>query len=271
MAFHSKYHAKKPNAQGLIAYTKAENEIWSILFERQLQIVQHRACDTFLKGIDLLGMSAKKIPQCPEMNLAFSTTTGWQVKPVEAIIPAEEFFTLLSQRIFPAATFIRRREELDYLQEPDIFHEFFGHCPMLTDPIYADFMQKYGKIALNASTQDREYLARLYWFTVEFGLIQSTKDLRVYGGGILSSKSETIYCLESSVPKREPLGNGLAALRTPYRIDIMQPIYYVIHAYQDIYDILENDIIGLVHHAQDLGDFKPLYDPKPTDQTNIYC
>jgi len=271
MTFVSKYKAKHPDTAGFIDYTAEENEIWAILFERQLKIVQNRACDEFIKGLDLLSMSANKIPQCPEMNQAFQHLTGWKVNPVEAIIPAEEFFTLLTNSIFPAAAFIRRREELDYLQEPDIFHEFFGHCPMLTDPVYADFMQKYGEIALNANEQDRNYLARLYWFTVEFGLIQTSKGLRVYGGGILSSKEETIYSVESDKPIRKPLADGLDALRTPYRIDILQPIYYVIDSYQNIYDIMQNDILGLIHKAQDLGDFEPLFDSPEQDQTTVKC
>lgn len=271
MTFKSKYQAKHPDKQGLISYTTEENETWTILFERQLDIIKNRACDEFINGISLLEMSSAKIPQCPEMNQAFKQTTGWSVKPVEAIIPAEEFFSLLTHRIFPAAAFIRRREELDYLQEPDIFHEFFGHCPMLTDPVYADFMQKYGEIALQANEQDRNYLARLYWFTVEFGLLQTAKGLRIYGGGILSSKEETVYSIESDIPVRKPLADGLEALRTPYRIDMLQPVYYVAANYQEIYSLMQNDILGLVHKAQDLGDFEPLFDSPEQDQTTVKC
>jgi phenylalanine-4-hydroxylase len=271
MKFQSQYQAKHPDAQGYIDYTNTEHETWSILFNRQVELVQSRACETFLTGIKWLSMSGEHIPQCPQMNEAFKKTTGWSVKPVEAIIPADEFFSLLSERIFPAAAFIRSREALDYIQEPDIFHEFFGHCPMLTDPVYADFMEKYGKIALKASPEDRNYLARLYWFTVEFGLIYDKTGLRIYGGGILSSKNETIYSLESTIPQRKPLDDGLSALRTPYRIDILQPIYYTIESYHTIYDIMDNDILGLIHQAQDLGDFEPLFDPPLHIQGEVKC
>ncbi|MAZ40078.1 MAG: phenylalanine 4-monooxygenase [Legionellales bacterium] len=271
MKFQSKYTAKTPNEQGLIHYTQEENAIWALLFNRQMDIVKNRACNEFILGLASLEMSADHIPQCLEMNSALKKTTGWRVKPVEAIIPADEFFSLLAERIFPAAAFIRSRDELDYLQEPDIVHEFFGHCPMLTDTVYADFMQNYGKIALNASETDREYLARFYWFTVEFGLINTLNGLRIYGGGILSSKEESIYSLESDIAQRKPLADGLEALRTPYRIDILQPIYYVINSYQEIYDIMQNDIIGLIHQAQDLGDFAPIFEQVKPEQRDVKC
>lgn len=260
MTFSKKYIAKKPNIHGIIPYTPEENTTWQMLFTRQSNIVIDRACDEFIKGITLLNLSSSHIPQCPEMNKILQSLTGWSVQPVEAIIPAEEFFTLLANRTFPAASFIRRCEELDYLTEPDIFHEFFGHCPLLTDQAYADFMYDYGKKALQANDIDRTYLARLYWFTIEFGLINSAHGSRVYGGGILSSKEETVYAIDSPIPQRLALGDGLAALRTPYRIDILQPIYYVLEKYQDLYNLMQGDIIGLIHKAQDLGDFAPLFD-----------
>ncbi len=262
MTFQSKYVAKKPDIHGYISYTKEENAIWRELFTRQSKIVIDRACEEFILGIDKLDMSSDHIPQCPEMKKAMATSTGWEVHPVEAIIPADEFFSLLAHCKFPAAAFIRRHDELDYLQEPDIFHEFFGHCPMLTDPTYAAFMQDYGKKALKANDIDRSYLARLYWFTVEFGLIQTAKGMRIYGGGILSSMQETVYSVESTLPTRSPLGDGLAALRTPYRIDILQPVYFFITMYEELYHIMRNDVIGLIHKAQDLGDFPPQFDPE---------
>jgi phenylalanine-4-hydroxylase len=260
MTFRSKYVAKKPDAHGYINYTKEENAIWNELFTRQSRIIIDRACDEFIHGIQALHMASSHIPQCPEIKKALQHSTGWQVKPVEAIIPAEEFFSLLAECKFPAAAFIRRREELDYLQEPDIFHEIFGHCPMLTDHNYATFMQNYGNLALAANDIDRSYLARLYWFTIEFGLIHTANGMRIYGGGILSSMQETIYAIESPIPVRLPLEDGLTALRTPYRIDILQPVYFFIQSYKDLYHIMQNDIMGLIHQAQDLGDLPPRFD-----------
>jgi phenylalanine-4-hydroxylase len=255
-----KYTAKIPDANGFVNYTPDENQVWHDLFVRQQAVVVNRGSDEFIHGIQLLNMAADHIPQLPEMNDILKHKTGWQVEPVPALIPNELFFELLANKKFPAATFIRHRDELDYLQEPDIFHEFFGHCPMLTDQIYADFTESYAKKTLTASDADRAYLGRLYWFTIEFGLINTLKGLRIYGGGILSSKAETIYAVESPLPQRRPFGNGLDALRTPYRIDIMQPIYYVIENYRDLYDVMQKDLFGLIHQAQDLGDFEPQFD-----------
>ncbi len=252
----SKYVAKKPNADGVIPYTDEENSVWHDLITRQMDTVEKRACDEFLRGLDILNMPIDHIPQPYEMNAALSKATGWTVSPVEALIHVDEFFTLLSKRQFPAATFIRRRDELDYLQEPDIFHEFFGHCPLLTDPICADFMQEYGTIALKANEKERELLARLYWFTIEFGLIKTNDGYKCYGGGILSSKEETIYAVESNIPERRPYANGLDALRTRYRIDMLQTIYYAIESFEQLFNSTQNgNIHDLLENYQQLGDF----------------
>ena len=168
------------------------------------------------------------------------------------------FFSLLANRKFPAATFIRRPEELDYLQEPDIFHEIFGHCSMLTHPACADFTQAYGKLGLSASHEDQVMLAKLYWFTIEFGLIKTQAGLRIYGGGILSSKSETISCLESDNPQRKPF-DVLEVLRTPYRIDLIQPIYFIIDNFATLFNLTQMDLMGLIHQARQLGMYDPLY------------
>jgi len=148
---------------------------------------------------------------------------------------------------------------MDYLEEPDIFHEIFGHCPLLTNKAYANFTENYGKLALKASPQDRVMLARLYWFTIEFGLIKNSQGLRIYGGGILSSKGETIYALESKQAKRLPL-DPIEALRTPYRIDIMQPIYFVIEDFDYLFKLIEMDLMGLIRTARTLGMHKPSYE-----------
>ena len=237
----SKYVAKQPDEHGIIAYTDTENATWQKLIERQMEVIQQRACDEFISGLQCLNMSHRSIPQCSEINNALGKATNWSVEPVAALIPVDYFFTLLSKRKFPAATFIRVPEELDYLQEPDIFHEFFGHCPLLTDPVYADFMHKFGVVALRANAVQREYLARLYWFTVEFGLMQTPEGLRNYGGGILSSKQETISAIESVEPERRALGNCIQALRTPYRTDIVQTIYYTIESFEELYRLLDDE------------------------------
>jgi phenylalanine-4-hydroxylase len=257
----SPYVSKQPDENGIVFYTEEENKTWHDLYARQMNIIQNRACDEYISGIDILKMPSDRIPQLHEMNDALNKATGWSVKPVNALIQFEEFFNLLANRQFPAATFIRTREDFDYIKEPDIFHEFYGHCPLLTEPVYADFMQKYGKLGVNASHKERVMLARLYWFTVEFGLIRTPNGMRIYGGGILSSKEETIYAVDSTIPERKPL-DALEALRTPYRIDILQPIYFVIDSYQNLYDIMNTDLLQTIATARELGNYPPTYPTK---------
>lgn len=256
----SKYISKQPDETGRVQYTDEENSIWSDLFHRQLLIVENRACPEYIQGIANLGLN-DQIPQIPDVNDRLRKLTGWEIAPVPALINYERFFKLLADRKFPCATFIRTREELDYLQEPDIFHEVFGHCPLLTIPVYADFMATYGKIGVNADPKNHAMLARLYWFTVEFGLIQTKQGLRVYGGGILSSKGETVYSLESDQAIRKPL-EVVDALRTPYRIDIFQPIYFVIQSFNELYDLVQIDLIAAIEKARSLGMHAPLFPPK---------
>jgi phenylalanine-4-hydroxylase len=237
----TKYIAKAPNAKGIVNFTAEENDTWKILFERQIEVVQDRACDEYLAGLKALDMPSHRIPQCGEISEVLKQKTGWSVAPVEAIIPLEDFFSLLANKRFPAATFIRIREELDYLQEPDIFHEFFGHCPLLTNQDYADFVQWYGENALRTNKKAQALLGRLFWFTVEFGLINTTKGLRIYGGGILSSFTETIYALESAVPQRISFDLD-RILQTPYRYDVIQNCYFVVDAIADLFS-LKSDLI----------------------------
>lgn len=254
----STYVAKPVDEHGFSEYTPEENQIWNELIIRQRPLVQGRACNEYIHGLDLLNLANDKIPQCPDVSKVLRETTGWALEPVPALIPFDHFFNLLANRKFPAATFIRRREELDYLQEPDIFHEIFGHCPMLTNQACADFTHTYGKLGLKASHADQVMLAKLYWFTIEFGLIKTKEGLRAYGGGILSSKSETLYCVESDVPQRKPF-EVMDVLRTPYRIDIIQPIYFVIESFDTLFNLTEMDLIGLIAKARELGMHEPVY------------
>ncbi|MCO7224272.1 phenylalanine 4-monooxygenase [Pleionea sp. CnH1-48] len=257
----TQYIAKTPDGNGYVDYTAEENNTWAFLYDRQMKLIRGRACDEYLLGLDILGLSNDNIPQLPDVNRALRQSTGWEVAAVPALIPFGRFFELLANKQFPAATFIRSKEEIDYLQEPDIFHEIYGHCPLLTDPIYAEFVHNYGKLGLSATAQERVYLARVFWFTIEFGLIQKNNDLRIYGAGILSSKSETVYSLESNKPQRKPF-DLLDVLRTPYRIDIMQTIYFVIHQFEDIYNAMDTSIMQRISEAIELGNFEPSFPEK---------
>ncbi len=249
------YVAKQPDARGYIDYTDEENAIWNELYTRQMPIVEKRACQAYMDGLEALGLKADHVPQCKEVSDRLQKLTGWSVTPVKALISFEEFYNLLANKVFPAASFIRIREHLDYLPEPDIFHEVFGHCPALTDPNFAKFTEAFGKIGLKASAKDRARLARLYWFTAEFGLIETDQGMRIYGAGILSSKSETIYALESKIPERRPF-NMLEALRMPYRYDVMQTLYYVIKDFRTLYEMVEQDLLTLLEEAKTLGNLE---------------
>ncbi|WP_299592436.1 phenylalanine 4-monooxygenase [uncultured Microbulbifer sp.] len=256
----SKYVAREPDANGFIEYTAQEHDTWRQLIERQLEVVPGRACNEYLHGLELLDLPRDRIPQLAEVSEVLHRETGWECARVPALIGFETFFRLLSERKFPVATFIRTQEEFDYLQEPDIFHEIFGHCAMLTNPAFANFTQKYGELGLNASPKERAYLARLYWFTVEFGLMHTKDGLRIYGGGILSSPKETLYAL-SDAPMRAPF-EAVDALRTPYRIDIVQPIYYVLDDLETLQQLTEIDLMARVREAMAAGLYEPLFPPK---------
>ncbi len=255
------YVSIPPDAQGHIHYPVENHHTWRTLFERQQQHVQGRAAPEFLRGIAELGFEATGIPQHRQVSARLARSHGWGVEPVAALIPASEFFGLLARKRFPAASFIRRAEDLDYIMEPDIFHEFFGHCPLLTHGPYAEFMHAFGRVALEATPRDRVRLFRLFWFTIEFGLIDTREGLRAYGGGILSSFGETSYALESPAPKRIPF-DPIEALRTPFRIDILQPVYFVIKSFDELYHLLDHNLHELLAEARGLGDRAALFSPK---------
>lgn len=268
MEFVSRYVSHQPDAQGFVSYSDEENNTWRYLYERQMTVLPGRACDEFMVGLQRLNLSADRIPQLPEVNLHLKSMTGWEVSPVAALISAREFFELLAQRRFPAATFIRCPEEIDYIQEPDIFHELFGHCPMLTNPVYADFVHQYAVKVLTFPENKWPLLQRLFWFTVEFGLIMTSQGLRAYGGGILSSIAETAYSVESDVPMRV-LFDPVVAFRVPYRIDRLQPVYFVIPNYESLFSLIQGDVAHLMERACELKEYPPFF-PVDPDNPSIH-
>lgn len=254
------YKSNEVDAKGFVSWDSTENQTWRNLVNRQKEILPGRACQQFMEGLDYLNFSPDYIPQIPDINKKLDACNGWGVEPVPALIQPKEFFNLLANKRFPAATFIRIPEHMDYLQEPDIFHELYGHTPLLANKAYGDFMQEFGNIALKADPKDRRRLFRLFWFTIEFGLVKTDDGLRAYGGGILSSIGETQYCLTDKPIIKD--FNALDALRTPYRIDIMQPLYFVLNKFDDLFSILDQDILQLIEEAKELGDFPPEFPPK---------
>lgn len=259
----SHYQSKTVDTQGYVAWNAEEDQIWHDLVTRQLGMVEQHACSAYLEGLKLLDLPSERVPQLPEINRVLQQTTGWRVEPVPALINFDRFFNLLANKQFPVATFLRTREEFDYLQEPDFFHEIFGHCAMLTNPDFAAFTEKYGKLGQYATPKQRAYLARLYWFTVEFGLVKEQGQLKIYGGGILSSPGETRYALDDDKPLRSPFDVQMV-LRTPYRIDIMQPVYYVLNDIGDLFELSKKDLMREVDTAMMAGLLPPLFEPKET-------
>jgi len=261
MSKSSQYVSKQSDEDGFIRWSDEENQIWSDLIQRQLSCIQGKACDEYLAGLEKLKLPVDRIPQLSEVNAVLEASTGWRCAEVPALISFDKFFQLLANKEFPVATFIRSREEFDYLQEPDIFHEIFGHCAMLTHPAFAEFTHTYGKLGLAASKEDRVFLARLYWFTIEFGLLQTEQGLRIYGGGILSSPGETQYAFSSELAERKVF-DPVDVFRTPYRIDIMQPVYFMLSSINDLFDISQLDLMALVEQAKSLGLHSPKFAPK---------
>jgi phenylalanine-4-hydroxylase len=209
-------------------YTEVEHQTWLTLYQRQMAILPARACDTFLRGLTALDLRGQGVPDFDAINEKLQALTGWTVVPVPGLVPDEVFFDHLANRRFPAARFIRRPDQLDYLEEPDVFHDVFGHVPMLCDPAFADYMAAYGKAAQAASgPAELARLSRLYWYTVEFGLLETPEGLRIYGAGILSSGAESVFSLDDPSPNR--LGfDSARVMRTPYRIDDLQQVYFVV-------------------------------------------
>jgi len=254
----SKYIAKIPDINGHVSYDHTEHKTWSFLYKRQFEVISQRACSEFLEGLEKLKLKPDTLPQAYEVNKQLGLHTGWAVEMVPAVIPAQDFFQLLSEKKFPMATFIRNEDEIDYLQEPDIFHEVFGHCPLLTYRPYADFVQNYGKISLEANRKQRKYLFRLFWFTIEFGLIKKSQKMEIYGGGILSSKHETCYALDQEKNRLQYLKfDILRAMRMPFRIDLVQPAYFYLTSLSELFDVLGADLLKFVDEAIELGDLPP--------------
>ncbi len=257
----TKYVSHTPDQLGYIDYSDEENATWATLIERQLPRLEGQVCQEYIDALDLMDFPRDRIPQLPEISAVLQKHTGWSVAPVPALIDFTSFFELLANRHFPAATFIRDADDLDYLEEPDIFHEIFGHTPLLTDYRFAAFTEAYGKAGLAADRKDHAMLARLFWFTVEFGLIDTADGLRSYGAGIVSSPGELDYALHSDVPERRPF-DPIDALRTPYRIDIYQTVYYTLDSFDTLFELAQSDLVGKIADARRLGMFEPTYPVK---------
>jgi len=238
-------------------YTPAEHAMWDRLFARQAAMLPGRATSAFLEGLDVLRLSKAGIPDFDELSARLMDLTGWSVVAVPGLVPDAVFFEHLAHRQFVAGRFIRTPAQLDYLQEPDVFHDVFGHVPLLADPVFADYMQAYGEGGLRSLQYGAlDKLARLYWYTVEFGLIREAGELKLYGAGIVSSYGESIFALEDPSPHR--LGFDLKRLmRTQYRIDDYQQTYFVIDSFDDLLQqTLQTDFAPLYAELAGLSDLE---------------
>lgn len=217
-------------------YSAEEHGVWDTLYKRQMKVLQGRAAPEHFKGLELLNLNEGGIPDFRRMNEKLEKLTGWTVVAVHGLIPNDVFFDHLANRRFVAGRFIRDADKLDYLPEPDIFHDVFGHVPLLTQPVFADYMQEYGKGGAKAEKHGMiENLTRLYWYTVEFGLINTPQGQRIYGAGIVSSQSESVFSLEGRSPNRIHFDLE-RVMRTDYRYDDFQQTYFVIDSYDELMD-----------------------------------
>lgn len=227
--------------QNFEAYTPEEHATWTTLYERQAGLLKGRACDDFMVGLDKLDLHGQGIPNFERLSDALDRLTGWRVVAVPCLVPDAVFFEHLANRRFPAGNFIRKPAQLDYIQEPDVFHDVFGHVPMLTNPVFAEYMQAYGQGGLRSlGFNCLKNLAALYWYTVEFGLISTPNGLRIYGAGIVSSRAESIFALESPSPNRIHF-DLTRVMQTDYRIDDFQQSYFVIDNFQELFDATFKD------------------------------
>jgi phenylalanine-4-hydroxylase len=237
------------------AFSADEHAMWDRLFARQTAMLPGRAADAFLRGMDVLRLEKPGIPDYRDLNARLIAATGWQVVAVPGLVPDAVFFDHLANRRFPAGNFIRTPDQLDYLQEPDVFHDVFGHVPMLADPVFADYMVAYGQGGLRSlGFGALDKLARLYWYTVEFGLIREAAGLRIYGAGIVSSYGESLFALDDPSPNR--IGFDLErVMRTRYRIDDYQQNYFVIDSLDDLLrTTVETDFAPLYARLAKLDD-----------------
>jgi len=234
-------------------YTKDEHDIWNTLYAQQIDVLKGRAVTEFYDGLAALDLNQGCIPDLTKLNPKLKALTGWEVIMVPHLVPDDVFFTHLANKRFPAGRFIRGRDQMDYLQEPDVFHDIFGHVPLLAQPVFADYMQAYGQGGLRALEYDcLKNLARLYWYTVEFGLMKTDDGMRIYGAGIASSRTESVFAVDDPSPNR--LHFDLErVMHTDYRIDDFQQVYFAIESFEQLLNVTYQD-------------FGPLYEKMSRDK-----
>lgn len=244
----SAYTAIPVDENGYVSYSEEDASTWKQLFKWQQPLAQKHACGSYLEGMKTLGLSEDGPAQLPEVNSVLFAETGWRLEPVDALINFKRFFGLLAEQKFPAATFMRRPDQLEYLPEPDLFHEVMGHCPTLCNPEFATFTHWIGKLGIQCNHEQQVALARIYWFTIEFGLIREAGATKIFGGGILSSPKEITHSLDLEQVSHHPFDID-TILRTRYRIDIPQPNYFVMESTEQLLGIQDKKLLTRIDHA----------------------
>lgn len=251
--------------QDWTSYSAAEHDRWDRLYARAVRILATRACPEFLDALGTLRLSERGVPDMARLSERLRPLTGWTVVPVTDLVPDEVFFDHLANRRFPAGAFIRPESQMDYLEEPDIFHDIFGHVPLLANPTYADFMEAYGKGGARAMARGQlANLARLYWYTIEFGLVQSPAGLRLFGAGIMSSATESVFALEDPSPHRIAFDLE-RVMRTRYIIDDFQATYFVIESFAKLLSECYGDFSALYDRLEGAAEISP-YETVPGDR-----
>lgn len=220
------------------AYDAEAHDVWRILYARRMATLQETASQVFLDGAARIGLDEERVPDLTEINRRLDASTGWNAVGVDGFIPAAQFFRCLSKRHFPTTLIVRPRAQLDYLPEPDIFHDVFGHVPLHADPVFADFLQKFGVLAAGARTEEETtQMARLFWFTVEFGLVQERGKTRIYGSGLISSHGDAAKALGPEMDRR-PFSLD-AVIAQPFEIDDLQPVLFVVESFDQLFEAVE--------------------------------
>lgn len=232
-------------------FTAEDHRVWDLLFERQVAAIGPRLVSAFRRGLDILRLGHRGIPELGELNDRLASATGWRTVAVPGLIPDEDFFAMLTERIFPVGNFIRRRDQLDYLEEPDLFHDIFGHVPMLADPTMAAMMEELGRLGVEAIAEGHgQLIARLYWHSVEFGLALEDGELRILGAGLASSFGESRVALDDPAIERRRFSIA-EAVGTPYRHDAFQPLYLVADDLGEALSAMRGaDLKGLIRLAE---------------------
>jgi phenylalanine-4-hydroxylase len=216
-------------------YTDEDHEVWRILYERRIQALHDAGSAVFLRGLDAIGLSPERVPDLADINRRLAARTGWAAAGVQGFIPAAQFFHCLAARRFPTTLIVRPRAQLDYLPEPDIFHDVFGHVPLHSDPVFADFLQRFGALAADATSEEETVaMARLFWFTVEFGLIRENGAVKIYGSGLISSHDDAANALSSRCDRR-PFSLD-SVLRQPFEIDRLQDVLFVVDSFEQLFE-----------------------------------